>query len=147
MAKVTIDSETIVRTTMSVSKMQAKIEELVSDRLKLLDEIDRWKLASGLEKGGDPDAVTPEDAELYLKSVEEENERLLGWKQIIDGVRFDSGALIGWMERAQVAEVEVARLRSMFDTTRHRVLRNMAVDDMGKSWSWIESEIGRIYIK
>lgn len=38
-------------------------------------------------------------------------------------------------------EKEVKRLRDMFDTTRHRVLRCMNEDDMGKSWKWIEYRV------
>jgi len=31
--------------------------------------------------------------------------------------------------------------RKMFDATRHRVLSRLGIDDMGKSWNWIESHL------
>ena len=36
---------------------------------------------------------------------------------------------------------EMQRLRAMFDTTRHHVLNALGEDDLGKSWSWIESRL------
>ena len=36
---------------------------------------------------------------------------------------------------------EIDALRSMFDRTRHRVLEAMGVEDKGKGWGWIESEL------
>ena len=38
---------------------------------KLSHEIDRWKSASGLECGGDPDGVTPEAAAKYWRRGED----------------------------------------------------------------------------
>ena len=45
------------------------------------------------------------------------------------------------LPRTLALHAEVDRLRGMFDTTRQRVLSAMAVDDVGKSWSWIESTL------
>jgi hypothetical protein len=46
------------------------------DRLKAAEaEIDRWKEASGLECGGDPDGVTPAAAKAYWESVERERDQ------------------------------------------------------------------------
>ena len=42
---------------------------------------------------------------------------------------------------------EARRVREMFDVTRHRVLRSMGEQDMGKSWSWIESELIEMKLK
>jgi hypothetical protein len=33
---------------------------------------------------------------------------------------------------------------SMFDVTRHRVLKALGESDLGKSWNWIEGEVKRI---
>lgn len=44
----------------------------------LLEEIKKWKNASGLEVGGDPDGVTPEKMSLYWIKIEKENEILKG---------------------------------------------------------------------
>ena len=52
-----------------------------------------------------------EALEARLATAERELEQLRGWKQIIDGVEHDSGALIGWMERATTAERELAEAR------------------------------------
>jgi len=31
--------------------------------------------------------------------------------------------------------------REMFDTTRHRILKKLGEDDMGKAWTWVEGRI------
>ena len=46
-----------------------KVKELEAKNLALLEEIEEWKKATGLEKGGDPDGVTPEDARKYWESL------------------------------------------------------------------------------
>ena len=63
-----------------------------------------------------------EALEARLATAERELEQLRGWKQIIDGVEHDSGALIGWMERATTAERELAEARERlryFDEAVH----------------------------
>ena len=57
-----------------------------------------------------------EALEARLATAERELEQLRGWKQIIDGVEHDSGALIGWMERATTAERELAEAREWIKT-------------------------------
>lgn len=37
-------------------------------------EIEAWKLASGLECGGDPDGVTPAEAQRYWEQIERERD-------------------------------------------------------------------------
>lgn len=48
--------------------------------LAAYDEIERWKQASGLIRGGDPDGVTPEDAaEHWQSAAQRATERALKW--------------------------------------------------------------------
>jgi hypothetical protein len=47
-----------------------RYNDLETENLKLLAEIDDWKYASGLVRGGDPDAVTPKDAREYREDLE-----------------------------------------------------------------------------
>jgi len=54
-----------------------KMAELETENLKLLAEIDEWKYASGLEKGGDPEGVTPKDLE---DSIDEYKKEIEEWK-------------------------------------------------------------------
>lgn len=51
-------------------------------------------------------------------------------------------------DRLRCADAEIARqagkirsVREMFDTTRHRVLKAMGVDDLGHGWFWVESTL------
>jgi hypothetical protein len=44
--------------------------------LRLEEEIEKWKIASGLQKGGDPDGVTPQLAERYWAVVRRKVDRL-----------------------------------------------------------------------
>ena len=50
--------------------MGARILDLGAKLEAAEDEIDRWKIASGLECGDDPDHVTPEAAQEYWEKVE-----------------------------------------------------------------------------
>jgi hypothetical protein len=55
----------------NLERAQRRIGELVAERDRLLDEVERWKLASGLEDGrGDPDGVTPEAMQRYWEGFE-----------------------------------------------------------------------------
>lgn len=49
----------------------------------------------------------------------------------------------GDTEREWLA-AKLEQARNMFDVTRHRVLRAIGESDMGKSWSWIESELTQV---
>jgi len=42
------------------------------------------------------------------------------------------------------AKESEAKVREMFDVTRHCILRRMGEIDLGKSWSWIEGEVERM---
>ena len=46
------------------------IRDLREENLKLLAEIEEWKTASGLERGGDPDGVTPDDLRAEIKRLD-----------------------------------------------------------------------------
>jgi hypothetical protein len=49
---------------------------LETENLRLLAEIDEWKDASGLERGGDPDGVTPDDLRnemAHLRTTQEKS--------------------------------------------------------------------------
>ena len=41
--------------------LHLRIKSLVHDKIEALEQIEKWKEATGLEKGGDPVAVTPDD--------------------------------------------------------------------------------------
>ena len=41
--------------------LHLKNKSLAFEKIEAIEEIEKWKEASGLEKGGDPDAVTPDD--------------------------------------------------------------------------------------
>lgn len=48
---------------------EAKHGELERRNLELLNEIEQWKDASGLEVGGDPDGVTPDMLRKYIDKI------------------------------------------------------------------------------
>lgn len=50
-------------------KLKKDIEFLQNENNRMTDEIERWKFASGLERGGDPDGVRPEDAERFWSNA------------------------------------------------------------------------------
>jgi hypothetical protein len=53
-----------------LDSFRKKINELETENLVLLAEIDEWKAASGLEIGGDPDGVTPKACRDYWENFE-----------------------------------------------------------------------------
>jgi len=56
------------------------------------DEVERWKLASGLERGGDPDGVTPDACRKYWGNFERINTSpVLHWSHVSMG-----GGDSGW---------------------------------------------------
>lgn len=46
------------------------INGLIDENLRLLDEIEDWKDATGLECGGDPDGVTPEALRILIGKLD-----------------------------------------------------------------------------
>ena len=53
-----------------LDRFRKKINELETENLVLLAEIDEWKAASGLECGGDPDGITPAKAKQFWDAEE-----------------------------------------------------------------------------
>lgn len=56
----------------AIERLEAELNCANAEVVSLSDEVERWKLASGLERGGDPDGVTPEAAQSYWNEVESE---------------------------------------------------------------------------
>jgi len=52
-------------------------DELRASALAAEAEVEAWKLASGLERGGNPDAVTPQDAEEHWTKVGQASQALM----------------------------------------------------------------------
>jgi hypothetical protein len=61
--------------------LKAKVMTLEAQLEVVEDEIDRWKDASGLECGGDPDGVTPEAAQRYWQAHEIDPDKVCISKQ------------------------------------------------------------------
>lgn len=47
-----------------------RLNSLAFEKVELAEEVEKWKEASGLQVGGDPDGVTPEAARDYWKDIE-----------------------------------------------------------------------------
>ena len=58
-----------------VRELEGKVARLSSELAAAREEIERWKIASGLERGGDPDGVRPDDVSGVLDWYEKEVER------------------------------------------------------------------------
>ena len=56
---------------------------LQDELIKARNEVTRWKLASGLDRGGNPNRVTPEDAAEHWKRLADENQALRDWNQAL----------------------------------------------------------------
>lgn len=54
----------------------ATLDTLRAERDRLLEEIDEWKAASGLEVNGDPEGITPEECAKNVQALYLENDRL-----------------------------------------------------------------------
>lgn len=66
-----------------MNRYEQEIEKLRDEKLALLEEIEEWKKATGLEKCGDPDVVTPEDARVYWENFEKANTSpVLYWSHV-----------------------------------------------------------------
>lgn len=61
----------------TIDDLQRQIATLRIANLGALAEVEAWKLASGLEAGGDPDGVTPDAAQAFWERVEASRHR---WK-------------------------------------------------------------------
>ena len=53
-----------------IARLKAQLGEYSRKLIDAADEIEAWKDASGLERGGDPDGVTPEGARKYWENIE-----------------------------------------------------------------------------
>jgi len=82
----------------------------------LMEEIEQWQSASGLESGGDPSGVTPDAMSRYWEGVEAENERL---RQIVA----ECEARIAEPRRFGDVRVELERLEAENERLRAEVER------------------------
>lgn len=65
--------EALGLTSGTLDSFRKKINDLETENLVLLAEIDEWKAASGLECDGDPDGVTPKACRDYWENFERIN--------------------------------------------------------------------------
>jgi hypothetical protein len=113
----------------NLERAQRRIGELVAERDRLLDEVERWKLASGLEDGrGDPDGVTPEAMQRYWEGFEANHRDLQRTvKERLDRLATICGCP-EWDYPGQIVrDVEAVakerdRLRAALDVVRQAVL-------------------------
>ena len=64
------------RLAQATEAMLRRSERALERAEKAEAEVERWKSASGLERGGDPDTITPADCERNVQSLMAEVERL-----------------------------------------------------------------------
>ena len=76
-----------------------------------------------------------------IARLEEKITNLEGWKQIIEGVKHDSGALIGWMSRAEAAELKVAELKELIGELRHMAKTHMDREEKVEAIDHVLKEI------
>jgi hypothetical protein len=81
------------------------------------DLIDRSKRDDEMIVGSEIRAVVS-GLQNRIAELEKEIEIMASWKQVIEGVESDSGAIALWMTRAQVAE---ERVRDLEDAIRRMV--------------------------
>jgi hypothetical protein len=62
----------------AICNYKQQAEEYKAKNLNLLDEIEQWKKATGLEKGGDPDDVTPNDLYNEINHLRQQQEKNWG---------------------------------------------------------------------
>ena len=73
------DCYTIKEQYEEIERLQKQLEAARELIYQSLAEIEEWKLASGLEVGGDPDGVTPAAARRYWEELEA---RRNAWRQL-----------------------------------------------------------------
>jgi len=98
----------------SLDSWARTVTELTREKYTAEAEVDAWKLASGLERGGDPDGVTPAGMQQYWEEQERQlslcREALRGLLAMVsDGVKWPGGRSQLGQTVAEVAIVGLAR--------------------------------------
>lgn len=104
-----------------------EVARLEAEHLSDLETIEAWKLASGLECGGDPDGVTPAGMRRYWEGVEADRDSLRDQLRKVEGlIGSDAVRRINDLEiqlctvkgQLEEANEELASLRSLLPDVR-----------------------------
>lgn len=103
-----------------------EVARLEAVHLSALETIEAWKLASGLECGGDPDGVTPAGMRRYWEGVEADRDSLRAQLRRVEGERDAERKHATEMEERaldlvrdlRLANVELTSLRSLLPDVR-----------------------------